>query len=769
MSDDAPDFEARLAQAIDHHERHGVLPAGLSPSLQAVAAEYLAVTRLLDDGLPAGGAAGPPDAGPASLPVIDGFRTIERLGAGGMGEVYKLQDLQLDRIVAAKIIRRDRVGRLSASAMDFLREAKSLALFSDSRIVQVFECRLDADPAVIIMEYVDGFELGRIGPSLEFRQRATIVRDVADAMDRAHEQGIQHRDLKPSNIMLDAALRPKILDFGLSDSDPSRGHLRGTVQYVAPEQLDPSRPIDRRTDVYAMGVILYELLCGAPPYKGDTVEDVIAAVKRGEPRLPVEMAPAVPASLQAIALKAMERLPADRYQTARDMARDLDRFLDGKVVEARPTLYATTLGARVRPHLDQVSEWLRLKLIYPHEAARLTSAYTALDAREDDWIVASRALSYSQIVLYLGAFVLFIGSLFYFYAHRVAGTVHGLAGPLVVLGLPFVGLNLAGRWLYRREHQAVAVAFYLAGVSLLPLFLLIAFQETTILMAPAGSTTQLFDDGWISNHQLQVTIALACVWSGWLAFRTRTGALSTLATLLVFLLALAVLADVGLRNWLENSVFDRLSLHLWPLVIVYAAAGSGLARSERPWFAKPVFVATAMTLVLVLDLLALDGKLFQYLGISVSPMQPADVGDPTLLPTLMALSLNGAAFYAAASSLERYGIGAMEPAARLLFVIAPFSMLEPLAYVSETAHYSERFDWIYLALAVTIAVLSHSRQRKSFYYAGLLNCGVALYLIAVRHEWLDKGAWAISLVAVGLAALLAGYLFDARRRVDGPP
>ena len=190
------------------------------------------------------------------------------------------------------------------------------------------------------------------------------------------------------------------------------------MEYVAPEQLDPSQPIDRRTDVYAMGVILYELLCGVPPYQGETAEDVLAAVRHGEPKLPAEVAPDVPPALQAIALKAMERRPADRYQTARDMARDLDRFLAGQTVDARPTLYATTLGNRVRPHLDQIGEWLRLKLIYPHEAARLESSYQALEKREDDWIVASRVLSYSQIVLYLGAFVLFVGSVFYFNAHR---------------------------------------------------------------------------------------------------------------------------------------------------------------------------------------------------------------------------------------------------------------------------------------------------------------------------------------------------------------
>ena len=328
-----PNLEALLAEVVDYHEQHGTLPPTLPPQVAAMAARYLELTVLLDGAdsesgpslarrpvrrsLSEGGSLG--EGGP--LPTIEGFRTIERIGAGGMGEVYKLQDLKLDRLVAAKIIRRDRAGALSAEAGEFLREARSLALFSDPRIVQIFECRLDSDPAVIIMEFVSGFELGRLGPSLEFRQRAKVMRDVADAIHRAHALGLQHRDLKPSNIMLDNSLAPKILDFGLSDSDPARGHLRGTVHYVAPEQLDPSQPIDRRTDVYAMGVILYELLCGVTPFRGETTADVLEAVRQADPRLPVEIAPDVPAGLQAIALKAMERRPADRYQSAGEMAR----------------------------------------------------------------------------------------------------------------------------------------------------------------------------------------------------------------------------------------------------------------------------------------------------------------------------------------------------------------------------------------------------------------------------------------------------------------
>ena len=772
------DLELLLARIVEHHTATGVLlpveevvadRPELAGSLAELVRNYLAVMDALDGGLAptsplsASARTSAADTRQETGPlVIDGFRMVERLGAGGMGEVYKLQDLKLDRVVAAKVIRRQ-IGQ-AIGLTEFLREARSLALFSDPRVVRIFEYREAADPPVIIMEYVEGFELGRLGPSLEFRQRARILREICEAIHHAHSLGIQHRDLKPSNIMLDGRLEPKILDFGLSAGDPTSGHLRGTVQYIAPEQLDPSQPIDGRTDVYALGVILYELLTGVVPYFGATQDIVIDAIRRGQPRLPVEIDARVPQPLQAIALKAMERRPADRYPSAREMSIDLGRYLDGLPVTARPSQYGSTLQARVTPHLDQIAEWQRLNLIYPHEAARLQAVYRQLEAREDDWIVASRSLSYSQILLYLGAFLLFAGSLFYFLVHRVHKAVSGLAWAFVVLGVPFIGLNVAGRWLYRREHRAVAVAFYLAGVSLLPLFLLIWFYETGIWVVPPETAGQFFSDGSVSNRQLQVTVFVACLWSGWLALNTRTAALSSVFTLLVLIFAFAILADFGLRDWLTDGQFDRLALRLWPVVVAYAVLGAFFERRQSPWFARPLYVAGAITLIAVLDLLAIDGRMFHYLGLSLKNLQPAGVSNPTLLDTMAALTLNGLSFYAVASVVERGGTHVMTPAAQLLFVVAPFSMLEPLAYLCETGEYSFRIDWLYLAFALGIAMLSRQRQRKSFYYAGLVNTGFALYLIAYHRQWFDNVGWAIAIVAAGLLSLLAGFLFDARRR-----
>ncbi len=766
-------LEERFARFVEEFEFHGreLDPVALCEdrpdllwSLQALIDQYFRIARRLpaidsDDAASA-------IATPAPLPAFAGFRTIERLGAGGMGEVYKLQDLTLDRTVAAKVLRAD--ARVPAGLATAFGEARAMALFTDPRIVQVFEFRAEATPPVIIMEFVDGFELGRVAPSLEPRQRARIMKEVCEAIGHAHGLGLQHRDLKPSNIMLDAALNPKILDFGLASGAPGEGHFVGTPPYLAPEQLAPSQAIDERTDIYALGVVLYEMLCGEPPYRGADTADLVRAVEAGQPRLPVEIDPDVPEPLQAIALRAMERDPANRYQSAREMALDLGRFLEGRPVLARPTQYASALAARIGPHLEQIREWLRLRLIYPHEAASLTASYRELERREDDWIVAGRNLSYSQIALYLGALFVIGGSLFYFGAHRFYDAVRGVLQPFAVLAIPFVGLNVTAYTLARRDHRAVSVAFYLAGVALLPLFLLIVFHEAGVWLVPARTAGQIFTDGSISNRQLQVTILVACAWACGLAFHTRTVALSTVFGLLLLLFSLSVLGDYGLRSWVEEGNWDRLALHVAPLIAVYGAGGAVFQR-PRPWFARPMFTAAVLVLIGSLELLALNGKAFEYLHFSLRPFQPGKVGDPLLLDTLAAMSLNGMIFYLSGLALERFGSEAMRPAGFVLFTVSPFAVLEPVGYLAKTGEYSFLFDWCYLALALAAAILSHQRQRRSFYYAGVLNASVALWIVADHRHWFDKPWWAIALIVAGLAVLAAGFLLSARERAASRP
>ena len=693
-----------------------------------------------------------PDPSSDALPAFDGYRTIEKIGEGGAGAVYKVEDLKLGRTLAAKVLRSD--SALGTRIVDFLDEARAMALFDDARIARIVEFRGDASPPVLLMEYVEGFALDRIAESLEDRQRAKLMIEIAEAIDGAHQRGIQHRDLKPANVLVDASLRPRILDFGLSSGDRSQGHGLGTPAYMAPEQLNPEQSIDARTDVYALGVMLYELLCGARPFQASDRDGWIEAILHGEPRLPAERRLDVPEPLQAIALKAMERDPAQRYPSAREFAADLDRWLRDEPVTARPTRYRGALDRRIQPHLEQIREWRRLRLIWPHEQRRLSRLYAQLQGDDDEWFLRSRSLGWAPIALYLGALLTLFGGLFYFSSAMSEGA-DGLLGPVAFLALPFVALNLFAE----RQHRHVAIAFHLAAIPLLPLFLVIVCDRFDGWPA-TGNESELLTD-IISNRRLQLVTFAATAWSAVIALRRRAMTLASYALLTLFLFYLSLLTDFGLTAFLNEDRFDRVGLRfvLWAIVIAVGAVVG--ARRGGEWWARPAFVAAAIVGALGLELTALDGRAFNALGISLDALV-RDGGDPIFLATMTAMALFGISFYGAGRLAERSGLAAASTAAWLLGTAAPFAVLQPISAIAGSDEFAPRFSWAYLALAVLTALLSRLHQRKAFYFAGLFNTALALWFITRQYGWWDRPLWALLVLAAGLGALVVG-LFVYRR------
>jgi len=269
----------------------------------------------------------------------------------------------------------------------------------------------------------------------------------------------------------------------------------------------------------------------------------------------------------------------------------------------------------------------------------------------------------------------------------------------------------------------------------------------------------------VSNRQLQLTTLVACAWCGWLAIRTRTAALSTVFTVLAFVFTLAVIADFGLRAAIGDRRWDRLAVRLFPLVLAYAAGGAAAERTGRPWLSRPLYFGGAALVVCVLELYALDGRALRQLGgFSLAPWQSPKVTSATLLDTVAVMTLNGAIFYAIADRLVRFGSQQSQSAAHLLFALSPFALLHPVGYLVRTNEYSLRADWLYASCAMAIMLLSERRQRRSFYYAGMLNLGMSLFLIASHREWFERPSWAIAVIAAGLVALGIGFALDRRRR-----
>jgi WD40 repeat protein/tRNA A-37 threonylcarbamoyl transferase component Bud32 len=293
----------------------------------------------------AGGATpGSPDVDLAARPCFGDYELLAVIGQGGMGVVYQARQRSLNRLVALKMIR---AGRLASAAevQRFRQEAEAAAALDHANIVPIHEVGEHEGQLYFTMKLVQGDSLA--GRREAFaglpRDAARLLATVARAVQHAHERGILHRDLKPANILLDAASNPHVCDFGLSrrfEGDgglTETGQLVGTPAYMAPEQCAGPRPATTTAaDVYSLGVIFYELLTGEAPFRGSDVFHTLEQVRSAEPVPPRRLRPAVPRDLETICLKCLHKDPAKRYASAAALADDLQRFLDGRLIQARP-------------------------------------------------------------------------------------------------------------------------------------------------------------------------------------------------------------------------------------------------------------------------------------------------------------------------------------------------------------------------------------------------------------------------------------------------
>jgi formylglycine-generating enzyme required for sulfatase activity/tRNA A-37 threonylcarbamoyl transferase component Bud32 len=276
--------------------------------------------------------------------TLDRFEILDTLGQGAFGTVYKARDPKLDRVVAVKVPRRDNIGPREQDRDRFLREARSAAQLRHSSIVAVHEVGVVDDVTYLVSDFVDGVTLAdrlTAGRPL-VREAAEIVAAVAEALQYAHAQGVVHRDIKPSNIMVRPDGTPVVMDFGLAKRDVGEitmtmeGQVLGTPAYMSPEQArGEGHRVDGRSDEYSLGVILYQLLTGELPFRGNT-RMLLHQVLHDDPKPPRTLNDRLPRDLETICLKAMAKEPARRYATAGELATDLRRFLAGEAILARP-------------------------------------------------------------------------------------------------------------------------------------------------------------------------------------------------------------------------------------------------------------------------------------------------------------------------------------------------------------------------------------------------------------------------------------------------
>jgi serine/threonine protein kinase len=335
-------------------------------------------------------------------PALAGYEILEELGRGGMGVVYKARQVQLKRLVALKrILTGPQAGKHEVNR--FRAEAEAVARLQHPNIVQIYEVHEQNGCPYLALEFVDGVSLAQKldGTPWPARQAAQLMLTLARAVHYAHQRGIVHRDLKPANILLQGArgqgpgpreegvreeasvlsslaprpsplasssgpLLPKITDFGLAKrldvemGQTQTGAILGTPSYMAPEQAEGKpQAIGPKTDVYALGAILYELLTGRPPFQGAALLETLEQVRSQDPAPLRSLQPRLPRDLETICLKCLEKQPEQRYASAEALADDLQRFLDGDSIHARRSNLLEQLKRALdrRPDASLVPTW----------------------------------------------------------------------------------------------------------------------------------------------------------------------------------------------------------------------------------------------------------------------------------------------------------------------------------------------------------------------------------------------------------------------------
>src|SRR5581483_1952384 len=531
------------------------------------------------------------DARKDELPdKLSGLKVLSEIGSGGMGRVLLAVDERLGRKVAIKTLKPLYLNNTILRTR-FMQEARSLAKLNHPNIVRIYNLGQPEEIPHFVMEYVEGVSLSEAAKPLTLNQTVALMHKAVLAVEFLHQHQLIHRDLKPGNILVGPDLEPILLDFGLArsvETDGNKltraGEVAGTPDYFSPEQARGESQLDARSDIFSLGAIFYQLLTGTVPFRADSLSVQIDKIRTEDPVLPRRHNSTLPGDLQNICLKALEKNPADRYGSAREMADDLARFLAGEAVLATPPSYGRMMSGKIAQHLRELSAWKNDKILSDYEFDSFKRLYNKLVVRDDAWILETRRLSLAQVSLYFGGWILVVGAalLFLFRYPALVGTPAVLVEATALIPTMFIGIRCWQRGLLR-----IGIAYLLAFCLLLPVALLVAMGEWNLFtgLTQNKETLEFFARiEWAkrtTNAQMWWSLFLSLPAFMGLRRFTRSSVFSLVFASAAALLSVVTLLRMGLLDWLDNDP-GKAYLHLLPFAVGFFVAGIVIERLKCP-------------------------------------------------------------------------------------------------------------------------------------------------------------------------------------------
>ena len=692
--------------------------------------------------------------------VTNDYEILDPIGRGGCGVVFKARDVHLDRLVAIKCPANPDQHRRLVALFD---EARVMARINHPNVAAIYVLSEETDPPYLVMELLDAVPIDAALINQSMEQKIRVFRQVLTGVAELHRSGVVHCDLKPANIMVDREGSAKVLDMGiaeqLSPTSPAQKNapsVRGTPAYMAPEQASGLQP-HPSTDVFSLGIVLFELITGHRPFVGENTGEVIESIKHSQPPLPRSLKADIPGPLQAICLTALEKDPGERYPDARHFLQDIERFCNGEAVIADPTILSDILEHGVEKHVDSLSLWQKDRLISTREHDYLVDKYDRLLQREEFWVLDSRRISFSQVVLHLGVWACVISS---FLMLQFKWPDLAKWQRVLLPSLAFSALLILGVFLWRHGTKRVATVL-LIGASLTCPLLIITILVTMELFQTATLGEDLLR-GLANNMQFLLAAGAWVALSMTFWERTRTSAFSLVTTVSVLAFSTACFAMCDMIKEISQGNVDAVAgWYLIPGAVMLHTALFLDLKGEAVHHAGPPYVIGTLVLLAAMTLIAKFGPTTEWIGL-------VDLEDHTaahMRHVKYAFVINGIIYlllglFADRSEISRW----LRKIATFLFWLVPSHILAPILFLED--------EWAVLPGNWTVAeillplgalffiFISVPKQMKSFFFSGLFYMAVSIQRLTARH-FEDTFAWPIALATGGFLLTLAAWRYPA--------